>query len=78
MAKTLTKDQTRRIIEAIAECDRFIAIEAPRAADTRPEWAAKTLAHYQAHRVKLTAMLEAAPMWTPESARRRVGGTIGT
>ena len=55
----LTSEQTRRIVEAIAECDRFIALESPRAADLRPADIAKTLAHYIAHRARLVAMLAA-------------------
>lgn len=55
----LTKDQTRRVLEAIAECDRFIAKEEPRRADLRPAQVAKTLAHAKAHKIKLIGMLAA-------------------
>ena len=55
----LTKDKTRRVLEAIAECDRYIAKEEPRAADLRPEWAAKHLDFCKAHKAKLEAMLAA-------------------
>lgn len=50
---TLTKETTRRVLEAIAECDRFIAKEEPRAADLRPADVAKTLAHAKGHKAKL-------------------------
>lgn len=54
---TLTKDQTRRILEAIADCDRYIAKEGPRAADLRPEWATKTMEHAKTHKAKLQSAL---------------------
>lgn len=53
----MTKDKERRILEAIAECDRYIAKEGPRAADLRPAWAAQHLAFCQQHRLKLIEML---------------------
>lgn len=49
----MTKEQTRRVLEAIAECDRYIAKEEPRIASLRPEWATKALAHAKTHKAKL-------------------------
>lgn len=49
----MTKDQTRRILEAIADCDRFIANEEPRAADLRPAKIAQHLEFCKAHKAKL-------------------------
>jgi hypothetical protein len=57
---SLTTEQVRRVRDAIAECDRFIAKEEPRRADLRPANVQKILDHYKAHRVKLVQMLEAA------------------
>ena len=54
---TLTKENTRRILEAIAECDRFIAKEEPRSADLRPADVAKHLEFCKAHKAKLIGML---------------------
>lgn len=54
----MTKEQSRRILEAIAECDRFIAIEGPRAADLRPAKAAQHLEFCKAHKTKLLGMLD--------------------
>jgi hypothetical protein len=56
----MTKETSRKILEAIRECDRFIAIESPRSADLRPADVAKTLEFYRAHKAKLLSMLEAA------------------
>lgn len=53
----LTTYEIRKINEAIAECDRYIAIEEPRHADTRPEWAKKHLEFCKKHKVKLQARL---------------------
>lgn len=49
----MTKEQTRRILEAIAECDRFIAKEEPRRADLRPADMAKHLEFCKQHKAKL-------------------------
>jgi hypothetical protein len=57
MQMTLTKETTRKILEAIAECDSYIAKEEPRAADLRPEWAAKHLAFCKTHKAKLEKAL---------------------
>jgi hypothetical protein len=51
------KEQTRKILEAIAECNRYIAKEEPRPADTRPEWAKNHLAFCKQHRAKLLAKI---------------------
>jgi hypothetical protein len=56
----MTKEQGRRIIEAIAECDRFIAKEEPRRADLRPADIAKYLEFCKQHRLSLIARLAAA------------------
>jgi hypothetical protein len=55
--KITTPDQARRVREAIAECDRYIAKEGPRPADTRPADAQQHLDFCKQHRVKLLAML---------------------
>lgn len=55
----LTKEQTSRVFQAIAECDRYIAIESPRSADLRPVEIARLLDSYISHRAKLVGMLEA-------------------
>lgn len=49
-----------RIIEALAETDRFIAKEEPRDPSLRPAAVAALLAKYKAHRAKLVQMLEVA------------------
>lgn len=51
------KEQTRKILQAIEECDRYIAKESPRAADLRPVEIQKLLEFYIAHRAKLAAMI---------------------
>ena len=51
------KEQTRRILQAIEECDAYIAKESPRSADLRPVEIQKLLAFYIAHRAKLAAMI---------------------
>jgi hypothetical protein len=53
----LTKEKTRRILEAIADCDRYIAKEEPRRADLRPADVAKHLEFCKAHKAKLIGML---------------------
>jgi hypothetical protein len=47
----------KKVLKAIAECDRYIAKEEPRNADTRPASAVKMLAFYKAHKSKLQGML---------------------
>lgn len=56
----MTKEQERRVMDAITDCDRYIAKESPRAADLRPADVQKRLEWYIAHREKLIAMLAAA------------------
>lgn len=56
----MTSLNTKKIIEAIAECDRYIAKEGSRLADLRPANIQKLLDWYIAHRTKLLSMLEAA------------------
>ena len=53
--------QITSILSAIADCDRYIAIESPRSADLRPAEITKLLAWYVAHRAKLVAMIPANP-----------------
>ncbi len=55
----MTKEQTRRVLEAIAECDRYIAKEEPRRADLRPADVAKHLEFCKTHKAKLIGMLAA-------------------
>lgn len=55
----MTKETIRKILEAIAECDRYIALEGKRSADLRPADVAKTLAFYHQHRANLIARLQA-------------------
>jgi hypothetical protein len=55
---TLTSQQRSSIIDAIAQCDRFIAKEEPRIASLRPAAMQQHLDYCKAHRVKLLAMLE--------------------
>lgn len=56
----MTPERKRRIVEAIGECDRYIAKEEPRNPKLRPADVAQRLEFYKAHRVKLVTMLEAA------------------
>jgi hypothetical protein len=51
------REQTRKILQAIEECDLFIAKESPRNASLRPADVQKTLDFYIAHRAKLAAMI---------------------
>ena len=53
----MTTQEIRKVNEAIAECDRYIAKEGPRSADLRPEWAAKHLEFCKNHKAKLISML---------------------
>ena len=53
----MTKQQTSSIISAIADCDRYITKESPRAADLRPAEVTKLLAWYVTHRAKLVGLL---------------------
>jgi hypothetical protein len=48
-----------KITQAIAECNRYIALEGSRSADLRPADIQKLLEWYIAHRAKLLSMLEA-------------------
>lgn len=50
-------DKARRILQAIAECDAFIAKESARSADLRPADIQQHLDFCIAHRAKLVAML---------------------
>ncbi len=53
----MTESTRRKIIQSIEECDRFISREERRASDLRPASAAKMLAYYKAHKVKLEGMV---------------------
>jgi hypothetical protein len=55
--QSLTAETTRKILQAIQECETFIAKEEPRAADLRPADVAKTLEFYKQHKLKLIGML---------------------
>jgi hypothetical protein len=55
----MTHEKTRKIIQAIAECDRFIENEEKRSADLRPAAVAQHLEFCKNHRLKLIAMLAA-------------------
>ena len=56
----MTADQIAGIKKAIADCDRYVAIESPRSADLRPADVAELLAWYITQRAKLQDMLAAA------------------
>ncbi len=56
----MTSDSRRRVLEAIAECDRYIAKESPRSADLRPIEIAARLDFSRSHRQKLLNVLHAA------------------
>lgn len=56
----MTKETSRKILQAISECDRFIAIEEKRSADLRPAKVAQHLEFCHKHKAKLIKMLEAA------------------
>lgn len=55
----MTTEQARRVIQAIAECQRFIDLEDPRRADLRPADVQQHLDFCKQHMVKLNAMLVA-------------------
>ena len=54
----MTADQKRRVIEAIAETQRFIDTEEKRDPSLRPEGIQKHLEFCRAHVVKLQGMLK--------------------
>ena len=53
----MTKEQERRVIEAIADCDKYIAKEGARNPSLQPADTEKLLQWYIGHRTKLTEML---------------------
>jgi hypothetical protein len=53
----ITTEYKRRIMQAIKECDAFIAKEQPRNEALRPQEMKDLLAFYIAHRNKLQAMI---------------------
>lgn len=55
----MNASQALRTERAIAECDRYIALEGARAADLRPANVQATLDSYIAHRAKLAQQLTA-------------------
>lgn len=55
----MNTQQIAKIQSAIADCNRYIALEDARAADLRPAKVQQILDHAIAHRAKLLAMLEA-------------------
>lgn len=55
--EVLRKAPEKEIRKGIAECDRYIAKEEPRAADTRPMWATQHLAFCYLHRARLQTEL---------------------
>ena len=57
MLNKYTPTQIKRIEQAIAECDRCIAKEEPRASDLRPAEITKLLAFYKEHRANLVKMI---------------------
>lgn len=56
----MTKDQKRRVLESILECDAFIEKEEKRDPNLRPEKTATILEEYKNHRLKLINMIAAA------------------
>jgi hypothetical protein len=52
-----TREQSRRILDAIADCERFIAKEDHRRADLRPASIQQHLDFCKSHKVKLQLML---------------------
>lgn len=56
----MTQDQARRINQAIAECDRFIAKEGQRNPALRPASELQHLEFCKTHKAKLQAMLVSA------------------
>lgn len=54
----MTSTNRNKIIQAIAECDRYIALESKRSEDLRPIKIKQLLDWYIAHRVKLLSMLQ--------------------
>jgi hypothetical protein len=52
------KETERRIREAIADCDRYIALESPRSEDLRPAWAKHHLEFCITHKQRLLERLE--------------------
>ena len=53
----MEKPNVKKILQAIAECDRFIKLEGSRSDDLRPAYVQKTLDFYKAHKEKLEGML---------------------
>jgi hypothetical protein len=58
----ITHEQTKRILSAIAQCDRYIDKEEARSADLRPADIQKRLDGYKEHRDKLQRALETGSM----------------
>lgn len=58
-------NNNKKIFDAIAECDRYIAKEGARSADLRPADVQELLNWYHRHRAKLVAMLAPASYPAP-------------
>lgn len=56
----MTTEQARRVLQSIAECDRFIAKEEPRNPALRPADMAQHLEFCKQHKQRLIAMLAEA------------------
>lgn len=54
----MTTYERQRVVQALAETNRFIAKEAPRNADTRPAAMKQHLDFCYAHAIKLQRMLD--------------------
>jgi hypothetical protein len=61
-----TAEQIRKLTAALAECNRFIAIESPRSADLRPAETQQLLDWYIAQRDKLQALM--VDLWKQAAA----------
>lgn len=56
----MTESTKNKIIQAINDCNKFIALEEPRRADLRPASVQQHLDFCYQHRAKLQKMLETA------------------
>lgn len=56
----MTTEQARRVLQSIAECDRFIAKEEPRNPALRPADMVQHLEFCKQHKQRLIAMLAEA------------------
>lgn len=76
---TLTNELRKRVISAIAETEELLTNELRYSPEHQKQ---DRLAFYRKHLAKLHGMLDGEidlePVWTAESARRRIGGTFGS